>query len=92
MFVRQNCFEYVLKKVFAPFQLNFMRVWRDKYPNVVIPKNHRFTECKTFSHLKAVPKGKPEVSGSDVFDQKKVNILQEIVSWYPNVTFSISET
>jgi len=57
-----------------------MRVWSDKYPNVVIPKNHRFTEYKTFSHLKAVLKGKPWVFGSDVSGQKKLNILQEIVS------------
>jgi hypothetical protein len=57
-----------------------MRVWRDKYPNVVIPKNHIFTECKTCSHVKAVLKGKPVVFGSDVFDQEKLNILQEIVS------------
>ena len=71
---------------------NFMRVWRDKYPNVVIPKNHRFTECKTYSHLKAVLKGKLEVFGSDVSDQKKLNILQEKVSWHANITFSISKT
>ena len=70
-----------------------MRVWRDKYPNVVIPKNYKFTECKTCSHLKAVLKGKPEVFGSDLFDQEKLNILQEIVYWPANITkFSISET
>lgn len=70
-----------------------MRVWRDKYPNVIIPKNHRFTECKTCSHLKAVLKGKPEVFDSDVSDKKKINILQEIVSLFANITiFSISET
>ena len=69
-----------------------MRVWRDKYPNVIIPKNHRFTECKTCSHLKAVLKGKPEVFGSDVCDQKKLNILQEILSLHVNVTFGILET
>ena len=70
-----------------------MRVWRDKYPNVIIPKNHRFTECKTCSHLKAVLKGKPEVFGSDVSNRKKLNILQEIVSWPANMTkFSISES
>ncbi len=57
--------------------LTFMRVWRDKYQNVIIPKNHRFTKCKTCSHLKAVLKGKPEVFDSDVFDKKKLNILQE---------------
>ena len=71
----------------------FMRVWRDKYPNVGIPKNHRCTECKTCSHLKAALKGKPELLGSDVSDQKKLNILQEIVSWHANSTkFNISET
>ena len=43
-----------------------MRVWRDKYSNNVIPKNHIFTEYKTCSHLKAVLKEKPEVFGSDV--------------------------
>jgi hypothetical protein len=69
-----------------------MRVWRDKYPNVVIPNNHRLTECKTCSHLKAVLKGKPEVFGSDVYDQKKLNIFQEIVSLHGNVTFTILET
>ena len=70
-----------------------MRVWRDKYPNVIIPKNHRFTECKTCSHLKAVLKGKSEVFDSDVSDKKKINILQEIVSLFANITiFSISET
>ena len=70
-----------------------MRVWRDKYPNVIIPKNHRFTECKTCSHLKAVLKGKPEVFDSDVSVKKKINILQEIVSLSANITiFSISET
>ncbi len=71
----------------------FMRVWRDKYSNVIIPKNNRFTECKTCSHLKAVPKGKPEVFDSDVSDKKKLNILQEIVSMSANITIlSISET
>ncbi len=70
----------------------FMRVRRDKYPNVDIPENHRFTECKFCSHLKAVLKGKPDVFGSDVSDQKKLNILQEIVSLHGNVSFSILET
>jgi hypothetical protein len=71
----------------------FMRVWRDKYPHVIIPKNHRFTECKTCSHLKAVLKGKPEVFDSDVSDKKKLNILQEIVSRPANITkLSNSET
>ena len=57
-----------------------MRVWGEKYPNVVIQNNQRITECKTCSHLKAVLKGKSEVFGSDVSDQKNLNILQEIVS------------
>jgi hypothetical protein len=57
-----------------------MRVWGEKYPNVVIPKNRGIAECKTCSHLKAVLKGKPEVVDSDVSDRKKLNILQEIVS------------
>ena len=72
----------------------FMRVWRDKYPNVIIPKNHRFTECKTCSHLKAVLKGKLEVFDSDVSDRTKLNILQEIVlSRSANITIlRISET
>ena len=70
-----------------------MRVWRDNYPNVIIPKNHRFTECKTCSHLKAVLKGKPEVFDSDVSDRSKLKILQEIVSFSANIQiFSISET
>ena len=71
-----------------------MRVWRNKYPNFVIPKNHRFMESKTCSHLNAVMKGKPEVFGSDVSDMKKLNILQEIVSWHANINtkFSISKT
>ena len=71
----------------------FMRVWRDTYPHVIIPKNHRFTECKTCSHLKAVLKGKPEVFDKDVSNKKKLNILQEIVSRYSNnAILSISET
>jgi hypothetical protein len=70
----------------------FMRVWRDKYSNVVIPKNHKFTECKTCSHLKAVLKGKLEVFGSEVSDQKKLNILQEIVGLHVNVILSMLET
>ncbi len=70
-----------------------MRVWRDKYPNVIIPKNHRFTKCKTCSHLKAVLKGKPEVFDSDVNDKTKLNVLQEIVSRSANISIlSISET
>ena len=69
-----------------------MRAWRDKYPNVIIPKNHRFTECKTCSRLKAVLKGKPEVFDSDVSNKKKLNILQEIVSRSANITIlTISE-
>ena len=58
----------------------FMKVWKDKYPNVVIPKNHRFTECKTCSHLKAILKGKPEAFGPEVTHQQKIKIYQEIVS------------
>ncbi len=70
-----------------------MRAWRDEYPNVIIPKNHIFTECKNCSHRKAVLKGKPEVFDSDVYDKKKLNILQEIVSRSANITIlSISET
>ena len=70
-----------------------MRVWRDKYPNVIIPKNHRFTECKACSHLKAVLKGKPEVFDSDVSNKNKLDILKEIVSRSANITIlTISET
>ncbi len=81
------------KKNSVCYLSTFMRVWRDKYPNAIIPKNHKFIECKTCSHLKAVLKGKPKVFDSDVSDKTKLTILQEIVSRSANITIlSISET
>ena len=57
----------------------FMKV-KKKLSDVVIPKNHRFNECKTCSNLKPVLKGKPEQSGSDMSDEQKVNANREVVS------------
>ena len=56
-----------------------MNVWNSKFRHVVIPKNHRFPECKTCSHLKAVIKAKPE-DMSDKFDTEKFVAYREIVS------------
>ena len=58
----------------------FMKVWKQKYSNVIIPKNHRFTECKTCSHLKAVLKGKPEEFGPNMSDEQKALAYREAVS------------
>jgi len=43
-----------------------MKVWKQKFNNLLIPKSHMSIEYKTCSHLKVVLKGKPKVFGSDL--------------------------
>ena len=54
-------------------------VWKKKFPNVIIPKNHRFSQCTTCAQLKSDLKAKSNFMSSNFSDQKKWDLLSEQV-------------
>ena len=52
-------------------------VWKKNFPNVIIPKNHRFSQFTTCAQLKSDLKAKTNFMSSTFSDQKKWEFLSE---------------
>ncbi len=58
---------------------HFMNVWYTHFKHVIIPKNHRFSECETCAHLKNVLKEKINFTPTVDTDESRLIKYQEKV-------------
>ena len=57
----------------------FMNVWKAEFPHVIIPKNHRFSECETCAHLNDQLKAKINFVPTETSDETKHQKYKEKV-------------
>lgn len=58
---------------------HFTNVWNTHFKHVVIPKNHRFSECETCAHLNTILKGKINFNATDDTDENRLVKYREKV-------------
>ena len=61
----------------------FVKVWKEHFSHVIIPKNHRFTECEICSHLRAILKANPFPSSQSLSDNEKaVKAKEQVINYF----------
>ena len=78
-------------RFFVLFQ-PWARFGKKKIPNVIIPKNHRFSQCTTCAQLKSDLKAKTNFMSSNFSDQKIGNNRNRVIIIFMTHIFVILVT